>query len=134
RPAGHGRFRANVMLVDGDVLRMAYQTPGYLQGEEALEWRRGEGCAGRAWETGQRTLAPNEDSPLPTPEDAHHASRPWGMTPEQIVNSNQVRAVVSVPIFLEEDPSRVVAVFNLDDTLPPTDYGQPVFIAAEGVA
>ncbi len=66
RPKDHGRFRANVMLVEGDVLRMEYRTSGYTEVEEALEWHRGEGSAGRAWDRGQTVIAPTDDAPLPT--------------------------------------------------------------------
>lgn len=134
RPADQGRFRANVMLVEGDVLRMAYKTPGYLEAEEALEWRRGEGCVGRAWESGQRVLAPTPDAPLPRPEDAHQPTRPWGMTSGQVLTTAHVEMIISVPILAPENPGRVVALFNLDDAIPPSDYGAPVFQAAEGVA
>lgn len=134
RPADEGRYRANVLLVDGDVLRMAYKTPGYTEGEEALEWHKGQGCAGRAWERGQTTVAPTEDAPLPTVENASAPTRGWGMTTSQVQNTTEIQAVISVPIFSPDDPSQVVAVFNLDDTVPHTDYGQPTFDAAQGVA
>lgn len=134
RPKERGRFRANVMLIEGNVLRMEYRTSGYTEEEEALEWHREEGSAGRAWDRGQTLIAPTDDAPLPTVDEASTPSRGWGMTASQVRNTLGVKAIISVPIFLAKNPTQVVAVFNLDDTLPPTDYGEPIFAATGGVA
>ncbi len=134
RPLNTGRYRANVMLVDGDVLRMAYKTPGYSAEEEALEWRRGEGCAGVAWARRETTLAPSDKCALPEVAEAHDPERTGGMTSAQVLRTSEVKAVVSVPIFSSAGPSEVVALFNLDDNLSPTDDGRPIFDAAAGVA
>jgi hypothetical protein len=114
-------LRANVMLIDpsANALRIAYSTPGYQAEERDLQWQRGQGCAGRAWESEETRVAP-EDLPLPVAvEDADRSSRPYNMTSQQVrTTAGKTASVISSPIFVKE---RLVGVLNLDDTKPPAE-------------
>lgn len=120
RPSSTGRtLRANIMLIDKkrDVLVMTFHTAGYGETEKNLVWARGQGCVGRAWESAQTRVAP-EDFEMPLrPEDAALASRPYGMTEEQIqLTAGRIGSVICVPIFLPRKPSEVAALLSLDDS------------------
>lgn len=122
-PHNTATFRANVMVVKSDELHIVLATAGYLDEEIELVWRSGEGAAGCAWFTGQVQVAPMVGYPLPTLQEAHAVSRPWGMTKDQILQTaEQVKWVISVPLRSERDNfQRVIGVLNVDDSEPPSD-------------
>lgn len=133
-----GRYRANVMLLDpsGQALTIAYNTPGYAPEEIDLWWYRGEGGVGQAWVEGRTVVAPTEQRPLPEgASDAGKADR-WNMTEEQIVHGQGagLQMIVSVPIFQTGNPSEILGVLDIDDTLPPGRHTGAVVATAERLA
>jgi GAF domain-containing protein len=128
-------LRANLMLVDdgGDALWIAYATVGYDASERSLSWHRGQGCAGVAWESGETVYAPYEDELPVFTGDADLASRPWNMTRDQILlTAEKIASIISVPVFLPEEPAMIVGVLNLDDSRPLDEslLAEPVVHAA----
>lgn len=132
------RFRANVMVVDGDTMSITYSSGFYTEQEMNLEWRRGEGTTGHAWDTCRTQVAPLDDQPLPELTDAQGKTRPWGCTRNQILaTADHVRWVISVPIVDPHDPtcSTVLAVLSVDDNVAPTDqYAEVIPPAVETFA
>ena len=134
-PEVGGRFRANVMLVHGSELAMAYRSRGYTPDEETIRWARGQGAAGQAWAQGRTVCAPDEEHPLPAlGQSRGGTSSFWHLSPEQLHCTVDVRMVVSVPIFHLQDRQRVVGVLSVDDTLPPGPAAGVVIRAAENLA
>lgn len=118
RPAPKDRsLRANLLLLDRerDALRIAYYTPGYESGELQLRWRRGQGCAGEAWEKQETVFAPTEAELPVKVGSARGTPRPWNMTSEQIRQTAEtISSVLSVPVFLPNGD--FAGALNLDDS------------------
>ena len=138
-PSPEATFRANVMVVDGDALRIQFATAGYSEQEYGLRFRKNEGTCGHAWASSKTMVAPTPDGEhlLPIYTDARATNRPWGMTPEQISATCDRKWIISVPIQLDDGDGqqRVAAVFSLDDSVPPSEHYQNVIPpAAESIA
>jgi hypothetical protein len=119
---GNAAFRANVMLVENDTLKIRYAAGAYREEELELSWARGEGVCGRAWQHAQTEVGPTPDHPLPSLEDARSPDHPWGMTTQQIMaTTGHVAWVIATPIFSHETGVPVViGVFSVDDDQAPT--------------
>ena len=116
-----GRFRAAVFLPAGgdqETLAMAYLTPGFSRDEQALEWAAGQGAVGEAWTNNKLVTAPDASRP--------ELSRRWGMNAAQKRATTEVNMVVAHPVPPEDSPAKCVAVFTIDDTVPPGDYADVV--------
>jgi hypothetical protein len=125
RPASVDQtLRANIMILDPSqsLMRIAFATSGYSAHELQLQWAKGQGCAGRAWESGETRVVP-DDVPMPLRvEDSQLSSRPYGMTEEQIrATADLTASVISVPLYIHRDSVEPVGVLNLDDSRAPEE-------------
>lgn len=110
-------LRANVMVPHSDTpwmslskaseLSMKYATNGYTEWEQTLTYRTGEGAAGTAYR--------NEG---PTVYDARTSRNvEMDMTIEQLVATEHVSSVISVPLYPRGNPGRKpIGVLSLDST------------------
>lgn len=120
--AAEGTLRANLMIIDkgSDSLAIALHAGHYMPTELSLRWNRGQGCAGRAWETGSVRVSDDPDVSMPVKvDDASKTTRPYGMSEEQItVTAERIKSVISAPVFATNDSSSIIGVVNLDDEKP----------------
>ncbi len=133
-PSPEASFRINVMLTDGDSLKVTSAVGTYRTEELQVRWQRRQGVCGHAWAEGRTMEAPTVGAPLPGGDDALGTTRPWGMTPEQINWSRGVAWVISVP--LRDGPKgEPFGVVNIDDSTPPSSEEIRTIVreVAEGV-
>lgn len=133
-----GLFRASVLLVDStrNVLVPAMCSHGFTDDDGTVEWAKGEGPPGLAWQLGRPIIAPPttnglalrvgaQQVPLAGSSGKRIASQPSHngttrtLSGTQLAFLDQVEMIVCYPITDLQHPNRVLGVLTLDDKLPP---------------
>ena len=114
------RYRANVMVPvheSPSALIMAYQTAGYEEDANRIEWRAGEGCCGEAWLTNRPQTFPRHDWDATQQPDPHQDNwrYPAGYTIHRSRAQARARAIVSIPLHVPARGDLRLGVLNIDD-------------------
>lgn len=118
-----GRVRVNVMTFDKKkgVLKVRWHAKMESEMEQQLGWKKGQGCAGRAFET--QEIQSSDLSQIQAVSDFEHLRRhdgqtPWGMSKDHWQLTRDLGSVLSVHIPSARRPFKPIGVLNIDSTLP----------------
>jgi hypothetical protein len=154
KPEHGGIFRSSVLVVDAaqGVLRPAgMSTQQYKDDELAVEWMKGQGPPGLAWQSGRLVIAPGPHNivprarraigvPLPgsrrRPALRHAANNePRSVQPvtrEQSRLLDSIEMMICNPLVCPRNG--VIGVLTLEDTLPPGEHLEEVLTFVEVVS
>lgn len=146
-----GLFRVSVLLVDPtrNVLAPSMCSHGFTDDDRNVEWSKGEGPPGLAWQLGRPIIAPPATNGIVAPAGgAQHvelAGTSETRNPRQFCQNgttrmlsvvqlaflDQVEMMVCYPITDLKHPNRVLGVLALDDRLPPGPHLSDVLRTVE---
>jgi hypothetical protein len=121
-------IRANVMTATGSDLRMLASRNMLVFPDYKVTLRRGQGCAGYAWEKAE--TGPMEDFWKPTVATQAQLTPSflkdkWKLSDEQIQETRHILWIVSVPLFRIVNGARTfIGVLNFDGVHRPLAHHQ----------
>ena len=152
-PEQGGIFRASVLVVDSgrQVLRQGgMSTNQYKDDELAVEWVKGQGPPGLAWQSGRLVVAPGPQQIVPRVRRAIcvplPGSRRRGVVRYGTNEPNAIQPVVAAQLKLLDNVEMmicnplicprngVIGVLTLEDTLPPGEHLEEVLTFVEVVS
>jgi len=111
-PLGH--MRANVMLVNpkDQYLHITHRYNMDNATDRDISFAKGEGCCGRAWDTGQQAVAD-----MTIPEQPYGPA--WGLsTDKKKRQTEHLKSILSSPILHPDRENEFIGVLNVDSTEP----------------
>lgn len=109
-----GGVRANIMLVRRRRLKMICSWNIMSPREKEMKWKRGQGCAGQAWQNAVDRPVAEMWKPTVAPNLADADLSTWGLDGERQDVTNAIRWIVSTPMF--EGSGKVIGILNYDST------------------
>lgn len=116
-------IRANIMLTEGDELHMLASANMDVFPDFKVHLRKGQGCAGLAWEQALSTSMNDCWRPvLATQAQLTRAQlrRRWNLSDDQVAKTSHILWILSIPLFMNAGNTRsFVGVLNFDGVHKP---------------
>jgi hypothetical protein len=103
-----------------EILSIQWYTNMESEAERNLKWRIGQGCCGQACLKGHPTSEDLTRYQTQTYEEllGGDGQTPWGLTKDQWTLTRHLGSVLSVPIPVPGQSTRILGVLNIDSQLP----------------
>jgi len=113
-------LRINIMIIKNQQLHILDQVGMSNDADKDIIFNVGQGCCGQCVASGRICVGDLEDSYYETFEESINHNRgqtPWGITKEQWELTQNLKSLVSIPIFDTRYTDKVIAVLNVDDKM-----------------
>lgn len=119
-------IRANVMLTSGEVLEMLASANMRIFPDYDVRLRKGQGCAGVAWEHAVQGSVDDFWKPLyasQTQLTVPQLKRRWHLSDDQIRLTRHILWILSIPLFRKSEAGRTfIGVLNIDGVHDPLQH------------
>ena len=121
--------RANIMLVEKEKLRIfAAHNMKDERERQSLEFKKGVGACGVAWELASTKPASERWRPVYAVNLHGTDVLKWGLTPLQIDMTKRIRWIISAPILSQAlEPVGILNIDALGETPDPLEIAKPAF-------
>ncbi len=106
---GSETLRANIMFLDSKKHKLLIEAHYRMDidPDKDISFSRGQGCAGRAFDTGETIIGDIEDA-------YSKNNLPWGITREHKNLTKDLKSLISIPVKFNDE---IVAIINFDDKI-----------------